>query len=65
MDEQIRTRLDDTRRALFKHFDEDVHQRLRLQLADVQVPLDRVGRRFWSLTRFMLDGPGLGSRTRP
>ena len=30
MDEQIRTRLDETRRALFEHFDEDVHQRLRL-----------------------------------
>ena len=56
MDEQIRTRLDDTRRALFEHFDEDVHQRLRLQLADAQARLDRVGRRFWSLTRFMLDG---------
>lgn len=31
MDEQIRARLDDTRRALFEHFDEDVHQRLRLR----------------------------------
>ena len=56
MDEQIRTRLDDTRRALFEHFDEDVHQRLRLQLADAQARLDRVGGRFWLLTRFMLDG---------
>ena len=56
MDQQIRTRLDDTRRALFEHFDEDVHQRLRLQLADAQAQLDRVGRRFWALTRFMLDG---------
>ena len=56
MDEQIRTRLDDTRRTLFEHFDEDVHQRLRLQLADAQARLDHVGRRFWLLTRFMLDG---------
>lgn len=56
MDEQIRTRLDDTRRKLFEHFDEDVHQRLRLQLADAQAQLDRVGKRFWSVTRFMLDG---------
>ena len=52
MDEQIQTRLDDTRRALFEHFDEDVHQRLRVQLSDTQAQLDRVGRRFWSLTRF-------------
>jgi hypothetical protein len=56
MDEQIRSRLDDTRRALFEHFDEDVHQRLRLRLADARAQLDRVGRRFWSLTRFMLAG---------
>lgn len=56
MDEQIRTRLDDTRRTLFEHFDEDVHQRLRLQLANAQASLDRVGMRFWLLTRFMLDG---------
>ncbi len=51
MEEQIRSRLDDTRRALFEHFDEDVHQRMRMQLADAKAQLDRVGQRFWSLTR--------------
>jgi len=56
MDESIRTRMDDTRRKLFEHFDEDVHQRLRLQLADAKAQLDRLGKRFWALTRFMLDG---------
>ena len=55
MDEQIRSRLDDTRRVLFEHFDEDVHRRLRFQLADAQARLDRFGKRFWLLTRFMLD----------
>jgi hypothetical protein len=55
LDEQIRSRLDDTRRALLEHFDEDVHHRLRLQLADAQAQLDRVGQRFWLLTRRMLD----------
>ncbi len=54
MDESIRTRMDDTRRRLFEHFDEDVHQRLRLQLDDAKAQLDRFGQRFWSLTRFML-----------
>ncbi len=54
MDEQIRTRMDDTRRKLFESFDEDVHQRLRLQLADAKAQLDRVGQRFWSLTHFVL-----------
>ena len=56
MDESIRTRMDDTRRTLFEHFDEDVHQRLRLQLDNAKAQLDRFGQRFWSLTRFMLDG---------
>ncbi len=56
MDEQIRTRMDDTRRTLFEHFDEDVHQRLRLRLDNAKAQLDRFGQRFWSLTRFMLDG---------
>lgn len=56
MDDQIRSRLDDTRRALFEHFDEDVHQRLRLRLADARAQLDRVGQRFWTLTRHVLDG---------
>lgn len=55
LDEQIHSRLDDTRRALLEHFDEDVHHRLRLQLADAQAQLDRVGQRFWALTRQMLD----------
>jgi ERCC4-related helicase len=56
MDEQIRARMDDTRRTLLEHFDDDVHQRLRLQLDDAKAQLDRFGQRFWSLTRFMLDG---------
>ena len=55
LDEQIRGRLDDTRKLLLEHFDEDVHERLRLRLADTQAQLDRVGKRFWSLTRFMLE----------
>jgi len=54
MDERIRTRMDDTRRLLLEHFDEDVHQRLRMQLADAKAQLDRFGKRFWALTRFML-----------
>ncbi|MBI4528431.1 MAG: DEAD/DEAH box helicase family protein [Deltaproteobacteria bacterium] len=56
MDEQIRTRLDDARRALLEHFDEDVHQRLRLRLRDARAQLDRVGQRFWLLSRHVLDG---------
>jgi superfamily II DNA or RNA helicase len=54
LEEQIRARLADTRKALLENFDEDVHERLRLQLADTQATLDRVSRRFWTVTRHML-----------
>lgn len=55
MDESIRARMEDTRRILFERFDEDVHHRLRIKLADAKAQLDRVGQRFWSLTHFILD----------
>lgn len=55
MEEQIRSRLDDTRRQLFENFDEDVHERLRIQLEDAKAQLDRVGKRFWDLTKFILN----------
>jgi hypothetical protein len=49
-------RMDNTRRKLFECFDEDVHQRLRIRLADAKAQLDRVGLRFWALTQFVLNG---------
>jgi hypothetical protein len=54
MDDTIRFRMDDTRRKLFERFDEDVHQRLRMRLDDAKAQLDRVGQRFWKLTRYIL-----------
>jgi hypothetical protein len=54
MDESIRARMDDTRRKLFERFDEDVHQRLRIRLADAKAQLDRMGQRFWGLTKSIL-----------
>lgn len=56
LDEQIRSRMDEARRTLFEHFDEDVHERLRIRLADAKDQLDRVGKRFWALTRYVLEG---------
>ena len=54
LDASIQSRMADTRQKLLEHFDEDVHQRLKLELADTQSHLDAVGRRFWALTRHML-----------
>ncbi|GAB6275600.1 MAG: hypothetical protein SAMD01599839_01400 [Rectinema sp.] len=65
MEAQISARLEDTRRTLFEYFDEDVHQRLRLRLADAETRLDRVSRRFWALTHSMLGGRARGTVTIP
>ena len=54
LEEQIKTRLDETRRSLLEHFDEDVHERLRVKLADTQAQLDRVSKRFWAVTQHIL-----------
>jgi len=54
LDERIKTRMDDTRRLLLEHFDEDVHQRLKVNLTGTREQLDRVGKMFWSLTKFVL-----------
>lgn len=54
MEESIKARLDDTRKLLLEQFDEDVHNRLRIQLDDARANLDRISRLFWTLTRFIL-----------
>jgi len=54
LDEQIKNRLKEAQETLLEHFDEDVHERLKLRLADAQAQLDRVGKRFWALTRHTL-----------
>nr|MBC8507622.1 DEAD/DEAH box helicase [Chloroflexota bacterium] len=54
MDERIQVRMNDTRKMLLENFDEEVHDRLRIQLSDTQAQLDRFSKRFWSLTHFML-----------
>lgn len=54
LEDQIHRRMEDTRRALLENFDEDVHARLKLRLADAREQLDRVGRKFWDLTGAIL-----------
>ncbi|GLB59190.1 SNF2-related protein [Cytobacillus sp. NCCP-133] len=54
LEQQIQSRLDDTRKALLEHFDMDVHSRLKVHLEDTKYHLDRVGKMFWSLTKIML-----------
>jgi ERCC4-related helicase len=64
MEETIKTKLDDTRRVLMEYFDEDVHARLKMRLDDTRANLDRIGRMFWILTRFILkDGADFDDNT--
>ena len=55
LNEKIQNRIQDTRRILLEHFDEEVHARLKVNLTDTQERLDLVGRMFWTLTRFILN----------
>lgn len=54
LDEQIQTKMRDTRKMLLEHFDEDVHERLKVNLTGTQERLDRIGRLFWAVTRHTL-----------
>ncbi|MFO0916093.1 MAG: SNF2-related protein [Pirellulales bacterium] len=56
MEESIKVRMDDTRKVLLEQFDEDVHGRLKMRLSDARNNLDRIGRLYWTLTRFILAG---------
>ena len=55
LDEQIQTRMQDTRKLLLEHFDEDVHERLRYSISGAKEKLDRMGRLFWETTKYVLN----------
>ena len=55
MDERIQARMSDTRKILLENFDEDVHERLKIQLSDAKAQLDKFSKRFWTVTQFMLN----------
>ena len=56
MDEEIQSRLRETREMLIEHFDQDVHDRLKVNLDLTKEHLGKMERRFWSVTKHMLDG---------
>ena len=55
LDESIKAKMQETREVLLKHFDEDVHTRLRANLDETRIHLDRIGRMFWDLTEYELE----------
>jgi len=56
MDEEIQNRLKETREILIEHFDRDVHERLKVNLDMTRDHLNNMEKRFWSVTRHILNG---------
>jgi hypothetical protein len=54
LEAQIETKMQATRQLLMEHFDEDVHDRLRVNVQGTQAKLDRIGRLFWGITKHVL-----------
>lgn len=54
MEQVITSRLDDTRKTLLEHFDEDVHTRLKVRLDQTRHQLDRFSKIFWAVTKSVL-----------
>ncbi|PRX34400.1 helicase-like protein [Paraburkholderia sp. BL18I3N2] len=56
LEEAIADRIKTTQSQLLENFDEDVHDRLKLRLDEAEARLDRLGRWFWGVTRWALEG---------
>ena len=54
MEVQIQEAMQTASSALLDHFDEDVHERLKLQLSQSQQLLDKTSRYFWYASQFAL-----------
>ncbi len=54
METQIINAMQTANSALLDHFDEDVHERLKLQLSQSQQLLDKTSRYFWQASQFAL-----------
>lgn len=55
LEETISQKMSEAQKQLFEHFDEDVHDRLKLRSQNARAALDRVGERFWKLAHWGLN----------
>jgi hypothetical protein len=46
--------MEETQKLLIENFDEDIHDLLRVQLAEAEKRLDKIARIFWALTKHQL-----------
>lgn len=54
LEESIQARMRDTENKLLENFDEQVHERLKLQKEQAVAQLDRIQRMFWQLSQYIL-----------
>lgn len=54
LEESISSRMDETRDKLLEHFDEQIHELLKIQHEKAEQQLDRMQRLFWQLTVHLL-----------
>ena len=54
METEIQTRFKETKEILIEHFDQDVHDRLKVNLDKTREHLDRMENRFWNVTQNVL-----------
>ncbi|OEF18986.1 SNF2-related protein [Aliivibrio logei] len=54
LEEDINAKMQDTRSTLLEHFDEDVHDILKVKLDQAKERLDKVGRWFWDISKYQL-----------
>ena len=56
LEEQISSKMEVTQQLLMEHFDEDVHDLLKLQLAKATQRLDRMSKMFWRSSKHVING---------
>lgn len=54
LEESISSRMEETREKLLEHFDEQIHELLKVQHVQAEQQLDRMQRMFWQLTKHQL-----------
>ena len=65
MEEKISETMNDTRQKLLEHFDAEVHDRLKINMAQANEYLDRYARMLWALTKHELKGRCKPSKIAP
>jgi len=54
LENQIKSKMNDTRKSILEHLNEDVHSRMKFHLDETNYRLDRFSKMFWALTCVIL-----------